>query len=127
MEWFPKKSVLQGCISAISDVTWEQINQRLLHSAQQAKVEKGDMLRIDSTVTDSLIREASDSSLLWDSVRVLVRLLRHAEELASGFTKIEYCNHQRSAKKRMRAIVYTRGQDKKARLYKDLNSMILCI
>jgi IS5 family transposase len=120
MEWFPKKSVLQGCISAISDVTWEQINQRLLHSAQQAKVEKGDMLRIDSTVTDSLIHEPSDSSLLWDSVRVLVRLLRHAEELASGITKIEYCNHQRVAKKRMRAIVYTRGQDKKARLYKDL-------
>ena len=61
MEWFPKKSVLQGCISAISDVTWEQINQRLLHSAQQANVEKGDMLRIDSTVTDSMAYEAWQS------------------------------------------------------------------
>jgi IS5 family transposase len=120
LQWFPKKSVLQGCISAISDVTWEQINQRLLRSAQHAKVEKGEMLRIDSTVIHAPIHEPSDSSLLWDSVRVLVRLLQQAEKLASGTTVIEYRNHRRVAKKRMRAIVYTRGQDKKARLYRDL-------
>ncbi len=99
MEWFPKKSVLQGCISAITDVTWERVNQRLLHSAQQARVEKGEMLRIDSTVTDSPIHEPSDSTLLWDSVRVLVRLLQQAEELASGTTVNEYPNHRRVAKK----------------------------
>ncbi len=120
LQWFPKKSVLQGCISAITDVTWERINQRLLCSAQRAKVEKGDMLRIDSTVTHTPIHAPSDSSLLWDSVRVLVRLLRQAEKLASGITVIEYRNHRRVAKKRMRAIIYTRGQDKKARLYRDL-------
>ncbi len=120
LQWLPKKSVLQGCISAISASTWERINQRLLHSAQQAKVEKGEMLRIDSTVTDTPIHAPSDSSLLWDSVRVLVRLLQQAEQLASGTTVIEYHNHRRVAKKRMRAIVYTRGQDKKARLYRDL-------
>lgn len=28
--WAPKKATLQSCISAISAVTWEQINQRLL-------------------------------------------------------------------------------------------------
>jgi len=78
------------------------------------------MLRIDSTVTDTPIHAPSDSSLLWDSVRVLVRLLQQAEQLASGTTVIEYRNHRRVAKKRMRAIVYTRGQDKKARLYRDL-------
>ena len=120
LEWFPKKSVLQGCISAISAGTWERINQRLLHGAQQAKVEKGEMLRIDSTVICAPIHEPSDSTLLWDSVRVLVRLLQRAEQLASGVTKIEYRNHRRVAKKRMRAIGYTRGQDKKARLYRDL-------
>jgi IS5 family transposase len=118
--WFPKKSVLQSCISAISDVTWEEINQRLLHSAHKAKVEKGDMLRIDSTVTDAPIHAPSDSTLLWDSVRVLVRLLKRAEELAGGVTVIEYRNHQRVAKKRMRAIQYTRGQEQKRPLYRDL-------
>ena len=118
--WSPKKTTLQSCISVISDVTWEQINQRLLKNAHKTKVERGDMLRIDSTVTDSPIHDPSDSSLLWDSVRVLVRLLKRAEELADGVTKIEYCNHQRVAKKRARAIWYTRGKDKKALLYRDL-------
>ncbi len=120
MGWSPKKAALQSCISAISDVTWEQINQRLLQSAHKAKKERGEMLRIDSTVTDSLIHVPSDSTLLWDSVRVLVRLLKQAEELAEGITLIDYHNHQRVAKKRTRAICYTRGQDKKAVLYRDL-------
>jgi IS5 family transposase len=119
-QWLPKKAALQSVISAISEVTWERINQHLLRSACQAKVEKGDMLRIDSTVTDAPIHAPSDSSLLWDSVRVLVRLLREAAELADGLTTVNYTNHRRVAKKRMRAIQYTRGQDKKALLYRDL-------
>jgi len=118
--WFPKKATLQGSVSAISAVTWEQINQRLLQSAHKAKVERGEMLRIDSTVTDSPIHDPSDSALLWDSVRVLVRLLKRAEELAQGITTIDYRNHQRMAKQRTRAICYTRGQQHKAQLYRDL-------
>ena len=120
MGCLPKKAALQSAISMISDTTWERINQRLLLCAQQAKVEKGNMLRIDSTVTKAPIHAPSDSTLLWDSVRVLVRMLKWATELADGVTVVHYCNHQRMAKKRMRAIKYTRGQDKKARLYRDL-------
>ncbi len=116
----PKKSSLQSVISGISDVTWERINQRLLQCACHDKVEKGDMLRIDSTVTDAPIHAPSDSTLLWDSVRVLVRLLEGAAELAEGVASVNYQSHRRVAKKRMRAIKYTRGQDKKARLYRDL-------
>ncbi len=78
------------------------------------------MLRIDSTVTDSPIHAPSDSTLLWDSVRVPLRLLARAEELAGGVTAIEYRNHRRLAKRRMRAICYTRGARKRARLYRDL-------
>lgn len=118
--WAPKKATLHSCISAISDVTWEQINRRVLLSADNAKVERGEMLRIDSTVTDSPIHAPSDSTLLWDSVRVLVRLLEGAEAIAEGIVTIAYRNHQRVAKKRTRAIRYTRGKDKKAALYRDL-------
>lgn len=118
--WYPKRSALQECISVISDRTWERINRCLLHSAQQEKVERGELLRIDSTVVDSPIHEPSDSSLLWDSARVLIRLLKKAEELVEGVTTIEYRNHRRLAKKRARAIIYTRGKEKKRLLYKDL-------
>jgi IS5 family transposase len=71
-------------------------------------------------VTDTPIHAPSDSTLLWDSVRVLVRLLQWAQELAGDSMSIEYRNHQRAAKRRMRAIRYTRGQDKRAQLYRDL-------
>jgi len=66
-----------------------------------------------------MIHKPSDNNQLWDSVRVLVRLLKQAEELP-GAPALEWSNHQRVAKKRMRAIIYTRGADKKAKLYRDL-------
>jgi IS5 family transposase len=40
-------------------------------------------MRVDSTVTAALIHEPSDSSLLWDAVRVTVRLLQQTEALGS--------------------------------------------
>lgn len=45
--------------------------------------------------------------------------MKEAEELP-GAPVLNWRNNQRLAKKRMRAIVYTRGADKKARLYRDL-------
>ena len=72
--WTPKKTALQQAISVISESTWEIINKRLLQDAHARKVEVGEMLRIDSTATDAPSHEPSDSSLLWDSVRTLVRL-----------------------------------------------------
>ncbi len=116
---FPKKSVLQKTISRIQAATWERINQRLLGDAKREKVELGKKIRIDSTVTETTIHAPTDSSLLWDSVRVMVRLLAEAKAM-SGAAAIDFRNHRRLAKKRARAIVYTRGKDKKARLYRDL-------
>src|SRR5512147_930896 len=51
LAWSPKKSVLQGTISAIRCETWEAINRALLATAKQDKLEDGAMVRIDSTVT----------------------------------------------------------------------------
>lgn len=115
----PKKSTLQSNISALRDATWEAINRHLLRDAKQARVETGKMMRIDSTVTDSPIHEPSDSTLLWDGMRIAVRLLQRAAELP-GAPELAWHNHSRVAKKRARAIRYTRGKEKKVSLYKDL-------
>ena len=77
--WSPKKSVLHKTISAIRAETWEAINRTLLASARQEKIEDGSVVRLDSTVTSALMHEPSDSSLLWDAVRVMVRLLKQAQ------------------------------------------------
>jgi transposase, IS5 family len=117
--WSPKKSVLHKTISAISAASWEAINQAVVSSARQEKLDEGAMVRIDSTVTEALMHAPTDSSLLWDGVRVMVRLLTQASALP-GAPAIDWRNHRRLAKKRALAIRYSRGKEQKAKLYRDL-------
>jgi IS5 family transposase len=117
--WSPQKSVLQKTISAIRPETWEQINRALLSSARQAKLECGTVVRLDSTVTSALMHEPSDSSLLWDAVRVMVRLLKRADALMGG-AGLEWRDRCRAAKKRARKIQFTRGRPNRVQLYREL-------
>jgi IS5 family transposase len=117
--WSPKKSVLQQTISAIPAETWEAINRTLLAGARREKLEDGNVVRLDSTVTAAPIHEPSDSSLLWDAVRVMVRLLKAAEAWVGGDGSL-WRDHRRAAKKRWRAIEFTRGRPKRVQLYREL-------
>ena len=99
LSWSPRNSVLQKTISAVGPETWEQINQALLSGARQAKLEDGAVVRLDSTVTSALMHEPSDSSLLWDAVRIMVRLLKRADELVGGAGSAWH-DHCRAAKRR---------------------------
>jgi IS5 family transposase len=119
LAWSPKKSVLHQTIAAIGAATWEAINQALLASAKQDRLESGATVRLDSTVTAAMMHQPSDSALLWDAVRVMTRLLDRAEVLP-GAPAIRWRDRRRLAKKRARAIEYSRGQDKKPQLYRDL-------
>ena len=117
LSWTPKKSVLQRTVGAIRAETWEAINRILLASARQEKVETGKVVRLDSTVAAALMHKPSDSSLLWDAVRVMVRLLKAADALAGG---LEWRNHRRAAKKRARAVEYARDRAKRVQHYRQL-------
>lgn len=119
LHWCPKKSVLQQTIGAVRACTWERINVRLLETAAAEKVERGERIRIDSTVTAAAIHAPSDSSLLWDSVRVMVRLLSQAQKLARA-RSLAYHDHRRVAKKRAYAIAYGRKPAKRVQWYRDL-------
>ena len=117
LSWTPKKSVLHRTISAIRAQTWEAINRALLASARHEKIEAGKIVRFDSTVTAALMHQPTDSSLLWDAVRVLVRLLQAADALVSGHA---WRDHRRAAKKRARAIEYARDRRKRLPHYREL-------
>src|SRR3954469_7562847 len=119
LSWSPKKSVLHQTISAIGATTWEAINRALVRSAGQARLESGAVIRIDSTVTRALMHEPSDSSLLWDAVRVMIRLLKQAQAWMGGIGR-GWRDHCRAAKKRWRAIEFTRGRPKRVPLYREL-------
>jgi transposase, IS5 family len=119
LRWSPKKSVLHQTISALRPQTWEAVNQALLVSAQQKKLESGATVRIDSTVSAALMHQPSDSTLLWDAVRVMRRLLRRAGRLPEA-PAMRWRDRRRLAKKRARAIDYSRGKAKKRVLYREL-------
>jgi len=114
-----KKSVLNKNIKALSADTWEQINRQLLGHAAGEKIEKGREVRIDCTVVETNIHAPTDSSLLFDAVRVLTRLLHTAKE-ASGLKGINFKDHCRRAKRRMLGIQYARKERQRKSCYKDL-------
>lgn len=114
----PKKSVLQKTITLIRAETWEQINRKLLEVALIKKVENGNKIRIDSTVTETNIHHPSDNSLLWDSVRVIIRLLELAEDL-DGAPVIRYCDRRRKAKM-LSFSIRTVKEKKRRKCYREL-------
>jgi IS5 family transposase len=113
-----QKSALNANIKQISEQTWERISQDLLSHAEQENIEKGRKARIDCTVVESNIHKPFDSMQLFDSVKVLTRLLYKARD---GFgIKIVFSDHQRRAKRRVVGIQYAKGEKQRLPLYKDL-------
>jgi IS5 family transposase len=114
-----KKSVLCKNIKAISPQTWEAVNRCIVGFAKDEGIEKGRQVRIDSTVVESNIHAPFDSTLLWDSVRVLARTLTKAKDLFAR-CGIVFQNHTRRAKRRMLAIQYAKSKKKRKQHYLDL-------
>jgi len=113
-----KKSVLCKTIKSLSPHTWEAINRQLVHYSVKEKIEKGRQVRIDCTVVQSNIHDPLDSSLLFDSVRVLTRLLCKAR--GNFGLRISFTNHTRRAKKRCLAILNAKGKKVRDKQYADL-------
>lgn len=118
-----KKSVLQKNIKALSSETWELIHREILGYAAEQGIEKGRWTRIDCTVVESNIHEPSDSSLLFDCVRVLCRLmgqLQASSAMGLFTSSFRFCDHQRVAKRRLLAIQYAKSNAQRRQPYKDL-------
>jgi len=112
----PRKSALQNNIKRIRPETLEAINRLLLVVAAQEKVEPGRTVRVDCTVVESNIHHPTDSSLLWDGVRVLVGLMKHAQDQ----TGLDFVNHTKRAKRRALEILNAKSEKKRKSPYRDL-------
>ena len=113
-----QKSALNSNIKRISPQTWERISRDLLAHAKDENIEKGRKARIDCTVVETNIHKPFDSVQLFDSVRVLTRLLYRARDEFG--IKIIFTDHQRRTKRRMVGIQYAKGDKQRQPLYKDL-------
>jgi len=71
---------LDRAFNAIRPETWKRINEALATDAREQKLMDPSAIRVDTTVVETTIHYPTDSSLLWDSWRVLARLLRQGRE-----------------------------------------------
>jgi len=112
----PKRGTLQRNLKLVSAEAWEAINRRLLKQAVDDGIENGRMVRVDCTVTESNIHRPTDSSLLWDCVRVLTRVMAKAREDFG----IVFTDHRRRAKRRNLNILNARTNKARVKPYRDL-------
>lgn len=112
----PTKSALQKNLKCVSAETWEAIHRKVVLYAAAHGVEAGKTMRTDCTVVASNIHHPTDSSLLWDSVRVLVRKMSEAREHFG----LDFTDHSRRAKRRALGILNAKSEQQRRPLYRDL-------
>ena len=119
----PKHDAFNRAFNRLTPVTIEVINELLIQSAVALGLENGKKLRVDTTVVETDIHYPTDSTLLWDTVRVVTRLIGDLDELLPqgvlGFT-----NRSRSARRRMQEIMRTAPKKRPRRLASKYRELI---
>ncbi len=116
---YPATSTLQKNIKSLREETWLAIHQFFISYADEELLEKGRKIRLDSTVVESNIHSPSDSTLLWDGVRVATRYLFDGKQL-SPQPSYSFADHRRVVKKRLFAIQNTKSKKVREAAYKDM-------
>lgn len=112
----PDRRTLQRNLRRVRPETLRAIHEGLVGYAVDEKIERGRKIRTDCTVEETNIHAPSDSSLLFDGVRVLTRLMRDASKLVD----FSFHDHTVRAKRRAKGIMHGRTMTKRIPLYRDL-------
>jgi IS5 family transposase len=111
----PAASTLQDNIRRVSAQTLESINQALLRGPEACRIDSGNKVRVDTTPSRTNVHLPSDSSLLWDAIRVLVTQMY----VAWQHVDFVWSDHSQRAKRRTVAIISAR-KVRRYNLYQDL-------
>jgi len=114
----PSKSTLGENIKRVQAETLEKINRLLVAFAVEKGIDKGQKVRIDSTAVEANIHHPDDSSLLWDCIRVLTRLMYYARELVGS--AVIFPDRTMRAKRRVKTILYAKTNERRRAPYRDL-------
>src|SRR5947199_1401800 len=110
---------------AVDPDTIKQIHDRIVQIAQQQGVTQGRRMRVDTTVVETNIHHPTDSSLLGDGVRVLIRTMKKITQIV-GEAGTKLRDRSRSVKLRVLDIARAarskakQGQEKLKRAYGQL-------
>lgn len=98
-EAVPEHSTLNKWALTIQPATVAALNERVMALAVSRKLTGGRKLRTDGTVVETNIHYPTDSSLLYDSVRVLSRMMKRVRGQVGGLKASTFRNRTRTAKK----------------------------
>src|SRR5713226_7240971 len=100
----PKHDAFNRAFNRLTPQTLQAVNELVVQAAVGLGLEDGQKLRVDTTVVQTDIHHPTDSTLLWDVVRVVTRLVgRLAEALGRRSIK-GFRDRTRSARRRMQEI-----------------------
>jgi transposase, IS5 family len=99
----PKHDAFNRAFNRLTPATLQAVNDAVVHAAVALGLEDGTKLRVDTTVVETDIHHPTDSTLLWDTVRVVTRLVRQLDDLLPTGTG-PFTNRTRAARRRMQAI-----------------------
>ena len=118
----PKHDAFNRAFNRLTPQTLRAVNDAIVQAAVGLGLEDGGKLRVDTTVVETDIHHPTDSTLLWDSVRVITRLIgRLGELLPQGVAG--FANRTRRARRRMQEIqrmTPKQRQRRQRRKYRDL-------
>ncbi len=104
----------------------KQIHQRIIKIAQNNGLTEGRRMRVDTTVVETNIHYPTDSSLLGDGVRVLIRTMKKITKIV-GEAGAKLCDRSRSVKLRVLDIARTaraKGEPHKERLKRAYGKLL---
>jgi transposase, IS5 family len=104
----PDDTTLLRWANLIQPATLHRLLEHVVGLARSLKVTRGRKLRIDGTVVATNIHHPTDSTLLYDGVRVLSRTLAKAKQAVHAGTAVArtaFRGHTRSAKRYMKRIM----------------------
>ncbi len=113
----PAASTLQENIKRLTPATWEAINRVLVRYAHDEGIERGDKLRTDCTVTETNIHAPDDAAQLWDTARVLLRIMGQAQE--AGFD-VQFSDRTLRAKRRRMDVLNAKKKGPRKKAYRAL-------
>ncbi|MBI1876342.1 MAG: ISNCY family transposase [Acidobacteria bacterium] len=99
----PKHDAFNRAVNRLTPDTLQAVNDAVIHAAVRLGLEDGTKLRVDTTVVETDIHHPTDNTLLWDSVRVLTRLVRKLDTMLPAGVGA-FTNRTRSARRRMQEI-----------------------
>ena len=99
----PKHDAFNRAFNRLTPETLQVVNEFVLQAAIDLGLEDGSKLRVDTTVVQTDVHHPTDSTLLWDTVRVVTRLVGRLGQIVGTAVK-GFRNQTRAARRRMQQI-----------------------